>query len=166
MSSVEPYPRGDAPKGKTPSLVLSQSTRERLNLMAAIPTRGPVRFRLYRDPLPADPRIQFLERLIREAGRKLFLSLDNLRVHPAAKVKTWLGDKTEQIERCFLPSDSPQLNPDESVNADLTAGLNAAKPLRGSAHLKRKGLSPLRSSQKQPARVRSYFKADPSRSAA
>lgn len=166
VSSVEPYPRGDAPQGKTPILVLSQAKRERLNLMAAITNRGPVRLRLYRDTLTADTLIKFRERLIREAGRKVFLILDHRRVHHAAKVKTWLADKTEQIELFFLPSDSPELNPAESLHADLKAGLNAAEPVRGSAHLKRQGLSHRRSIQQQPARVRSYFKADPIRYAA
>lgn len=166
VSSVEHYPRGYAPKGKTPILVLSQAKRERLNLISAITNRGTVRFMLYRDTLTAGTLIKFRERLIQEAGRKVFLMLDNLRVHHAAKVKTWLADKTEQIELFFLPSYSPELNPDEYLNADLKAGLNAAEPVRGSAHLNRKVLLPLRSIQKQPARVRSYFKADPIRYAA
>ena len=37
VSSVEHYPRGYAPKGKTPVLVISQFNRERINLISAIP---------------------------------------------------------------------------------------------------------------------------------
>ena len=38
VSSVEHYPRGYAPKGKTPVLVLSQAKRERLNVLSALCT--------------------------------------------------------------------------------------------------------------------------------
>lgn len=166
VSSVEHYPRGYAPKGKTPVLTLSQAQRERINLISAITNQGTVRFMMVRETLTADVLIQFLKRLIRDAGRKVFLILDNLRVHHAAKVKRWLAGKTDRIEVFFLPSYSPELNPDEYLNADLKARLNGAEPVRGSAHLKRKVLSHLRSIQKQPARVRSYFKAGPIRYAA
>ncbi|MCL6646070.1 MAG: IS630 family transposase, partial [Dehalococcoidia bacterium] len=101
VSSVEHYPRGYAPKGKTPVLVLSQSKRERINLISAITNQGAMRFMLYRDTLTAEVLIKFLERLIREAGRKVFLVLDNLRVHHSRKVREWLADKQELIELSF-----------------------------------------------------------------
>lgn len=160
VSSVEHYPRGYAPKGKTPVLVLSQAKRERINLISAITNQGAMRFMLYRDTLTAEVLIKFLERLIREAGRKVFLVLDNLRVHHSRKVRAWLADKLDQIELFFLPSYSPELNPDEYLNADLKARMSAAEPVRDAAHLERKVISHLRSIQKQPARIRSYFIAE------
>lgn len=57
----------------------------------------------------------------------------------------------------FLPSYSPDLNPDEYLNADLKARLHAAEPVRDGAHLKRKLRSHLCSLQKQLSRTRSYF---------
>lgn len=160
VSSVEHYPRGYAPKGKTPVLALSQSKRSRINLISAITNQGTMRFMMYRDTLTAEVLIKFLERLIREADRKVFLVLDNLRVHHSRKVREWLAQHTEQIELFFLPSYSPELNPDEYLNADLKARLNAAEPVRDAKHLKRKVVSHLHSIQKQPARIRSYFKAE------
>ncbi|QJD30800.1 IS630 family transposase [Methylococcus geothermalis] len=160
VSSVEHYPRGYAPKGKTPVLVLSQAKRERINLISAITNQGTMRFMMYRDTLTAEVLIKFFDRLSREADRKVFLVLDNLRVHHSRKVREWLADKLDKIELFFLPSDSPELNPDEYLNADLKARMSAAEPVRDAAHLKRKVLSHLRSIQKQPARIRSYFKAD------
>lgn len=159
VSSVEHYPRGYAPKGKTPVLVLSQSKRSRINLISAITNQGRMRFMMYRDTLSAEVLIRFLERLIREAGRKVFLILDNLRVHHSRKVREWLADKLDKIELFFLPSYAPELNPDEYLNADLKARMSAAEPVRDAAHLRHKVISHLRSIQKQPARIRSYFKA-------
>jgi hypothetical protein len=85
---VEPYPRGDAPKGQTPVRVLAQSKRKRINLISTVTHRGDVRFMLYRNTLTAEVFIRFLGRLIREAARKLFLVLDNLRAHHSRKVQT------------------------------------------------------------------------------
>ena len=45
--------------------------------------------------------------------------LDNLKVHHARKAKDWLADREEEIEVLYLPSYSPELNPDERLNADM-----------------------------------------------
>ncbi|MFT7548359.1 MAG: transposase [Candidatus Azotimanducaceae bacterium] len=166
VSSVEHYPRGYAPKGKTPVLVLSQSNRHRTNLISSISNQGTMRFMIYEETFTAQTFIKFLSRLIRDSGKKVFLILDNLRVHHSRKVKEWLSDKTEQIELFFLPSYSQELNPDEYLNADLKAKMSAGEPVHKRDHMKKKVLSHLRSIQKQPARIRSYFKAENIRYAA
>ena len=119
VSSVEHYPRGYLPKGQTPVLVLSQSKRERINLISAVTNRGAMRFMLYRENMTSEVLIRFMQRLIKDAGRKVFLVLDNLRVHHSKLVKAWLEEHGEQIEVFFLPSYSAELNPDEIMNGDL-----------------------------------------------
>jgi len=47
--------------------------------------------------------------LIKNAGKKVFLILDNLRVHHSKLVKAWVADRKDQIELFYLPSYSPQL---------------------------------------------------------
>ena len=61
----------------------------------------------------------------------------------------------------FLPSYSPELNPDEFMNGDLKIKMSTSEPTRGADHLKKKVVSHLRSIQSQPQRVRSYFRAKP-----
>jgi transposase len=161
VSSVEHYPRGYAPKGQTPVLVLSQSKRERINLISVVTNRGSMRFMLYRENMTSEVLIRFMQRLIKDAGRKVFLVLDNLRVHHSKVVQAWLEAHREQIEVFFLPSYSPELNPDEFMNGDLKMKMSASEPTRGGEHLKKKVVSHLRSIQSQPHRVRSYFKAKP-----
>jgi hypothetical protein len=39
-------------------------------------------------------RIKFMERLIRSREQKIFLVLDNLRVHHSKPVKKWLAEHT------------------------------------------------------------------------
>ena len=51
-------------------------------MISTVTNRGKLRFMLYRETLTAPVLIRFLSRLIRDAqGRKVFLILDNLRVH-------------------------------------------------------------------------------------
>ena len=119
LSSLEHYPRGYAPKGKTPVLTLSQSQRERVNMISSITNQGKVRFMIYDEMFTAQVFIRFMRRLIKGSTKKIFLVLDNLRVHHAKMVKEWLKDKKDKIELFFLPSYSPELNPDEYLNCDL-----------------------------------------------
>jgi transposase len=165
-SSVEHYARGYAPRGKTPVLVLSQSKRCRINLISAVTNQGTLRFMLYRETLDAAMFIKFLKRLHKDAGKKVFLIVDNLRVHHAKVVTAWLAEHTEEIELFYLPSYSPELNPDEYLNADLKARMNAGEPVRTPEAMQSKLLGHLRSLQKQPERIRSYFKHEKIRYAA
>jgi len=43
-------------------------------------------------------------------------------VHHSKPVKEWVEAHTDKIELFFLPSYSPELNPDEHLNCDLKAG--------------------------------------------
>jgi transposase len=58
----------------------------------------------------------------------VFLILDNLRVHHSKLVKAWLADKKDKIEVFYLPSYSPELNPDERLNADLKHAIGSKVP--------------------------------------
>jgi len=46
----------------------------------------------------ADRLIEFLQALIKDTGKKVFLIVDNLRVHHAKPVKAWLAEHSGQIE--------------------------------------------------------------------
>ena len=88
---------------------------------------------------------------------KIFLILDNLRVHHSKLVKQWLADNADRIEVFYLPSYSPELNPDELLNADLKHSVTTAAPARTAKALTRTAVGSLRSIQKQTARIQSYF---------
>ncbi|WP_201833690.1 transposase, partial [Microvirga zambiensis] len=82
---------------------------------------------------------------------------DNLPVHRAKAVRDWLAARTEQIEVFSLPSYSPELNPDEGLNADLKQAVTRKPPARGKPELKRTVISHMRRLAKLPGRIRSYF---------
>jgi transposase len=66
----------------------------------------------------------------------------------------------------YLPSYSPELNPDECLNADLKDAVTRRAPARNKTQLKDAAISHLRKLQKSPARVRKYFQHNPVRYAA
>ena len=67
-------------------------------------------------------------------------------------------ENTEKIELFYLPNCSPDLNPDEYLNADLKARINVAEPTHTPEEMHSKVLGHMRSLQKQPARIKLYFK--------
>jgi transposase len=71
--------------------------------------------------------IEFMRRLTDDVERKVFLVLDNLKVHHSSVVRTWLERNKSKIEVFFLPSYSPELNPDEYLNNDLKGHVHSGK---------------------------------------
>ena len=149
--------RSYAPRGKTPAISLSAKCK-RVNLISSITNQGKVRFMIYSNRMNAVTLIKFMQRLIKDADRKILLILDNLKVHHSYKVRDWLAEHIDEIEVFFLPSYSPELNPDEYLNCDLKAGVHSGPPARSKEQLKSKALSHLRKLQKLPGRVMKYFK--------
>lgn len=111
--------RGYAPKGQTPVAYTAGGQRHKLSMISTVTNQGKMRWMIIDEAFNADRFIEFLQALIKDAGRKVFLIVDNLRVHHAKPVKAWLAQRAEQIEVFYLPSYSPELNPDERLNADL-----------------------------------------------
>jgi transposase len=68
------------------------------------------------DSLNADVFIKFLRQLIKYRKRKIILIVDNLRVRHSKIVQEWLATRKDKIELVFLPSCSPELNPEEYLN--------------------------------------------------
>ena len=149
--------RSFAPRGHTPAIRLHPRCK-RVNLISTVTNQGKVRFMVYDGKMNSDTMIKFMKRLIKGSERKVFLILDNLKVHHSYMVKDWLEEHKKQIEVFFLPSYSPELNPDEYLNCDLKAGVHSGTPARTKDQLKRKAVSHLRKLQKLPKRVVKYFK--------
>lgn len=97
-----------------------------------------------------DTVIDLLRRLIKDAGRKIYLLLDKLRVHHSKPVKAWLAERKHEIEVFYLPSYRPELNPNEIANADLKRAVTKLAPARTKLQLVKATARPLCSVQRQP----------------
>jgi transposase len=151
------YGRSYSPCGQTPAIKIHPKC-QRVNLISTVTNQGKVRFMVYKDTMNAQTLIQFMKRLIKDTDQKVFLILDNLRVHHSHVVRDWLQENKNDIEIFFLPSYSPELNPDEYLNCDLKSGVHSKTPARTKEQLTKKTISHLRKLQKLPGRVRNYFR--------
>ena len=102
--------------------------------------------------------IEFFEALIKQAGRKVFRILDNLSVHPCKPVKKWLAEHMEQIEVFYLPSDSPELNPDERLNGDLKLAIETRVPCRTKDKLRNAETEHMTQIENNPDSINDVFK--------
>ena len=138
-------------------MVRVNNKRHGLSVISTVTNKGQMRWRIFDGALNTTILIDFLRRLIRGQTSKLFLILDNLRVHHAKPVKAWLADHAEAIEVFYLPSYSPELNPDEMANADIKQAVTKLAPARTKLQLVKATARHLRSVQRQPERIRKYF---------
>ncbi len=90
------HERGYAPKGKTPVIRLN-ANRVSTNMISAITNQGTVRFQVFEGTMNAQVLIGFCKRLIKSAQRKVYLILDNLRVHHAKVFKAWLAKHEDEM---------------------------------------------------------------------
>ena len=76
-SSDDVRGRSDAPRGRTPVIGLNHK-RAGLGLISAVSNKGERRWMMLNGAIKAAILISFLARLVRAAGRKVFLILDRL----------------------------------------------------------------------------------------
>ncbi|MET8453669.1 IS630 family transposase [Streptomyces sp. NPDC005209] len=143
-------------KGCTP-VVRRTGNRFSVNAMSAISTKGRMHFMVFTETFDADVMCRFLDRLAGHFDRKVHLVLDGHSAHRSRKVRAWLADHPDRIELHFLPSYSPELNPDELVNADLKRSLPMHNRARDQAQLAAETRRFFHRRQRQPHIVRGYF---------
>lgn len=149
--------RSFAPAGKTPIAKTVGGTRHKLSMIATVTNQGKTRWMIIDDAIDADKFIEFLAALIKDAGKKVFLILDNLRVHHSKIVKAWVAERETQIELFYLPSYSPELNPEERLNADLKQEMGKRVPVRTKAKLREAANEHMAMLDRTPERVMGYF---------
>ncbi len=152
-------------RGVTP-VIPGTGQRFRCNLMSTITNRGELSFMVFKENFTAAVFIKFATRLLRLRQRKVLLVLDRHPVHRSAPVRRWLARHAAQIELFFLPGYSPDLNPDEFLNQDVKSNALGRRRPATRSEMIANVRSYLRSTQRQPAIVKSYFHAESVRYAA
>lgn len=152
-------------RGQTP-VIPGTGQRFRCNVMSTITNRGELSFMVFRQNFNGDVFIHFVTRLLRLRQRKLLLIVDRHPVHLSAQVQRWLTRHAHQVEVFFLPGYSPDLNPDEFLNQDVKSNALGRQRPATRAEMIHGVRSYLRSTQRQPTIVKSYFQAESVRYAA
>lgn len=144
-------------RGQTP-VIPGTGQRFGCNMISAISNRGRLYFMVFNKKFNTDVFIDFLRRLVRQLKHKFFLIIDQHRVHTSAKAMSWIKKYSHRLRVYYLPSYSPDLNPDEMLNNDVKSNAVGRRRPRNKVELISNVRSYLRSRQKQPLLVIKYFK--------
>ena len=146
-----------SPKGQTPVIKVT-GARFSTNMVAAISTRGHLRFMVNQGTVTADVLCDFLKRLMHNAQQPIFLIWDGHPTHKSKKVRECIESFEGKLEMYFLPSYSPELNPTEQVWRSVKNHGVGRKSVFGPDQLKSAVTNCLRRLQKIPKIVLSFFK--------
>ena len=144
-------------RGETP-IVETTGARHRLSLISAISSKGLMRFMIKeKGGVNADVFIEFLKRLMIGAARPIFLIVDNGPAHRAKKTTAFVEKFSGKLKLFFLPPYSPDRNPDELVWKHLKADTVGRMATTSKADFKSNVVSSMRSLQKNPQKIRSFY---------
>jgi transposase len=158
ISNQASYGRSFAPKGRTP-VIARTAKRHTTSMISTVTNRGTARFMIYAGALNTALFLGFLKRLVRGAGHKIFLVVDNLKVHHANRIKAWVADHQDKIELFFLPPYAPEHNPDEFLNNDVKQSLGRQAVPKDQPGLQRNLRRYMRRLQRQPQKIQAFFRA-------
>ena len=101
--------------------------------------------------------IGFLKRLLVGAKKPVFLIVDRGPAHIAKKAKEFVETLNGKLRLFYLPPYSPDCNPDELVWTHLKADTVGRMVTTDKADFKSKVISSMRSLQKRPAKIQSFY---------
>ena len=165
VSNQANYGRSFAPAGETP-VIPRPAARFTQSMISSVTNQGKLRFMIYDGALNATIFLKFLRRLVKDTTRKLFVIVDNLRVHRARTVMAWEAENKDRIELFYLPPYAPERNPDEYVNNDVKQAMGRRTTPMDNTAMKAGLTSHMRGLQRKPHKVRTFFQAPDVRYAA
>jgi transposase len=148
--------RGYAREGQ-PARIEVPDPHIRMNLISTISNEGSVHFMTYKSTMTAALFLTFLERLLGETTRKVFLIADRLKAHEAEVVEEWAATHRDRIELFFLPRYAPERNPEEYLNNDLKGTVNSTGLPDDREGLRSRIQGFMIRLKHLPERVRNYF---------
>ena len=151
--------KGYAPVGTHNKPVLEHTAKKfKINMISAITNTGKSMFALYDESIKIDSFIDFCQKVIDSSNNKVYLIVDNLRVHHAKLVKAWEEENKDKIKLFYLPAYSPDYNPDEYLNQDYKQSANKNDIPKDKEHLRRNTKKYMLSLQNNPQKVANFFK--------
>ena len=96
-------------------VVKSLGKHESIGMASAISMRGAMFWMTFDGTMNSALFTEFLDLLIHDIDGKIFLIVDNVKYHTSRETSEWVKERKDRIELFFLPSYSPDLNPDEWV---------------------------------------------------
>jgi transposase len=144
-------------RGQTP-IILGTGQRFGCNMISTVTNRGKLTFMVFRERFTVAVFLRFLRRLLRQVPGRVYLIVDGHPVHRARAVARWAQANGGRIRIFRLPAYSPELNPDEVWNQDVKSNALGRRRPTDVDVMMRTLRAYGRSTQKQPAIVRAYFR--------
>lgn len=148
-----------SPKGKTP-IIMGTGKRFGCNMISSITNKGKMYFMVFKSRFNVGIFMDFIKRMKRQLRNKIFLIVDSHPVHRSHKVKNWLKANKKRIAMFFLPGYSPELNPDELLNQDVKSNGLGRKRAHHQDELVDNIRGYLKSRQRQPKIIKSFFQEE------
>ncbi len=146
-----------AKKGKTPKIKVT-GNKGGLCVTSAISPAGRMVFRIENHTIHAEDHIDFLKQIRKHhPHRKIIVIEDNAPPHIAGLVKEFVAQNKNKIAVYYLPTYSPDLNPDEKVWKYLKHIKLKAHQARNKEEFKPLVQAKMQSIQKKPHLIKSFF---------
>jgi transposase len=145
-----------APVGKTPVVSGSGKTRS-ISMVSAISPRGELHFQVYETGIRQEEFLDFCKMLVADAGRPVFLIVDNSQVHRAKILKAHAEQSKGMLTLFFLPPYSPDLNPDEWVWKNVKHDNLGRASVKSESELAQFASIALSKLKEMPDKLRSFF---------
>ena len=102
------YGKTYAPMGKTPTIKLP-AVRTHISMISSISNQGLSEFMLYKGGLDSELFVSFLKKQIKDSKKKIFMIVDNLRVHKSKVVMEWVKNHDSNITLFFPTTVRPTI---------------------------------------------------------
>ena len=126
-------------------------------MISAISSMGEMRFMTVKGKMNGEVFISFLKKLISDIECPVYLIVDGHPMHKSKKVKKFVNSTNGFLKLFYLPPYSPDLNPDELVWNHLKYYCIGKMVIKTKEELKEKVQSYLKSLQKKPQIIKSFF---------
>jgi transposase len=146
-------------RGKTP-VIPGTGKRFSCSMISAVTNRGHLCFQVFEGSFTVKVFFGFLKRLRRQAKRKVFLIVDGHPVHRAKLVQEWREKHRDELEIVYLPTYSPELNPDELLNQDVKGNAMGRRRPKDVDEMMEDVRGYLFSTQRRPEVIQSYFREE------
>jgi len=143
-------------RGVRPNVYVT-GKRGRLNILSVVTAKGIFYYHVTEDNIDSDKFIQFLEEIIEQHDRVMFLIVDRASFHISRKVRIFVWQHREQIRLFYLPAYSPELNPDEHVWEEIKDKQLGREPIKSKSNLRERLNSALISLKSNAERIISFF---------
>jgi transposase len=140
-----------------PPKVAVTGQRGRYNVLSAVSSQGSLHYWITDRNITAIMFIFFLQQLITGRQRPIFLIIDRARYHTSWLVREFIWHHRKKIRLFYLPSYSPEINPDEHVWEEIKDKKLSRATIISKLHLKVKLQEALQSLQQNVDRVKSFF---------